>query len=119
MKIFFQLIFITLILLSLFLSLSSSGHTVPVVWNDKLIHCISYFLLMMMLDFSWNSSKQLLIKSVIIIIYSSLIEYAQGYIPGRDTSLADIVANGLGVMLFVAFVPILKRINAYQILKLI
>ncbi len=74
---------------------------------------------MMMLDFSWNSSKQLLIKSVIIIIYSSLIEYAQGYIPGRDTSLADIVANGLGVMLFVAFVPILKRINAYQILKLI
>ena len=72
-----------------------------------------------MLDFSWNSSKQLLIKAVIILIYSGLIEYAQGFIPGRDTSLADMFANGLGVMLFIACVPLLKRMNAYQILKLI
>ncbi|MFK7795477.1 MAG: VanZ family protein [Gammaproteobacteria bacterium] len=108
-----------MILLSLFLSLSSSGHSVPVAWNDKLIHCVSYFFLMMMLDFSWESSKQLLIKAVIILIYSGLIEYAQGFIPGRDTSLADIAANGIGVMLFIACVPILKRMNVYQILKLI
>ena len=74
---------------------------------------------MMMLDFSWRSSKQLLIKAVLIMIYSSLIEYAQGFIPGRDTSIADIVANGIGVMLFIAIVPMLKRINAYKRLKLI
>jgi VanZ family protein len=73
----------------------------------------------MMLDFSWNSSEKLLIKSVLILTYSGLIEYAQGFIPGRDTSLADMAANGLGVMLFIAFVPILKRINTYQMLKLI
>ncbi len=72
-----------------------------------------------MLDFSWKSSEQLLIKSVLILFYSGLIEYAQGFIPGRDTSLADMAANGLGVMLFIAFVPILKRLNTYQMLKLI
>ena len=119
MKIYFQFAFITLIVLSLFFSLSSSGQAVPVQWNDKLIHCISYFLLIMMLDFSWNPSQQLLIKSVFIMIYSGLIEYAQGFIPGRDTSLADIVANGAGVMLFTASVPFLRRINAYKILKLL
>lgn len=74
---------------------------------------------MMMLDFSWKSSEQLLIKAVLVLIYSGLIEYAQGFIPGRDTSLADIAANGVGVILFIAFVPALKRINAYQILRLI
>ncbi len=119
MKIFFQWAFITLILLSLTLSLSSSENVVPGVWNDKLIHCFSYFLLMMMLDFSCCSSKKLLIKAALILIYSGLIEYAQGFIPGRDTSIADMAANGIGVMLFVALVPILKRVNAYQILKLI
>jgi VanZ family protein len=116
---FFQLIFVSMILLSLILSLSSSGQAVPVVWNDKLVHCFSYFLLMMMLDFSWNPSKQLIIKAVLILIYSSLIEYTQGFIPGRDTSIADIVANGVGVMLFIVLVPVLKRINAYKILNLI
>jgi VanZ family protein len=72
----------------------------------------------MMLDFSWYSSKQLLIKAVLILIYSSLIEYAQGFIPGRDTSIADVVANGVGVVVFIALVPILKRNNVYQILRL-
>lgn len=119
MKIIFQLGLVSLILLSLYFSLSAAGQTMPMVWNDKLVHCFSYFLLMMMLDFSWNSSKQLLIKAVLILIYSSLIEYAQGFIPGRETSIADIVANGVGVMLFIALVPSLKRFNVYQILKLI
>lgn len=66
------------------------------MWNDKLIHCFSYFLVMMMFDFSWQSSKQLLSKAIIILVYSSGIEYLQGFIPGRDTSLADIMANTVG-----------------------
>ena len=119
MKILFRVIFASMILLSMLLSLSSSGHALPVVWNDKLIHCASYFLLMMMLDFSWLSSKQLLIKSVLILVYSGLIEYAQGFIPGRDTSLADIAANATGIMLFIICVPMLKRINVYQLLRLV
>ncbi|MFK8027891.1 MAG: VanZ family protein [Gammaproteobacteria bacterium] len=119
MKIFFRVILVSMIISSLFLSLSSAPHSVPMVWNDKLIHCISYFLLMMVLDFSYNASKQLLIKAVLILIYSGLIEYAQGFIPGRETSLADLLANGVGIMLFIALVPVLKQLKAYQFLKLI
>ncbi len=91
----------------------------PVNWNDKLIHCVSYFLLMMVLDFSSNSGKQLLIKAVLILIYSGLIEYAQGFIPGRETSLADIAANATGIVLFIACVPVLKRNKIYQKLRLV
>ncbi|MDW3094409.1 MAG: VanZ family protein [Gammaproteobacteria bacterium] len=115
----FRIVFASMILLSMLLSLSSSGHGVPVIWNDKLIHCISYFLLIMMFDFSWESSKQLLIKSVLILVYSGLIEYAQGFVPGRDTSLADIAANAIGVLLFIICVPVLKRTNVYQALRLV
>ncbi len=73
----------------------------------------------MMLDFSWKSSDQLLIKSVLVLVYGGLIECMQNFIPGREMLFADIVANATGVLLFIACVPYLKRLNAYQILKLI
>ena len=118
MKRFFQLMFITLILLSLILSLSSSGPAAPVELNDKVIHCFSYFMLIMMLDFSWRSGEKLFLKFVVVLTYSCLIEYAQGFIPGRDMSIADIVANGVGALLFISCVPLLKRRMVYTILKL-
>ena len=119
MKVFFQLIFVTLMLLSLYFSLTPTTSTVPMIWNDKLVHCVSYFLLMMTLDFSWKSGQQLVVKSVLVLFYSSLIEYGQSFVPGREMSLADVIANGLGVLFFVALVPLLKRNNTYQRLRLI
>lgn len=117
-KRFFQLVFILLILLSLYLSLSPASSNVPMLWNDKLIHCMSYFALMLTLDFSWISSKQLIAKSMVVLLYSGLIEYGQSYIPGREMSLGDLAANALGILLFVLFVPVLNKNGVYQYLKL-
>ena len=119
MTIFFRIIFLTLILLSLFLSLSPAQHSVPMIWNDKLVHCVSYFLLVMMLDFSWKPGEALLAKSLFIFVYSSLIEFGQSFVPGRDMSIEDIVANCLGVLLFIFIVPLFRRVNIYQTLRLI
>ena len=88
------------------------------VWNDKLVHCISYFLLMMALDFSFRSGKSLLLKSTFVLIYSSLIEYGQSFVPGREMSVGDVIANASGIFVFILLVPILKRMNVYQFLRL-
>ena len=89
------------------------------IWNDKLVHCASYFLLIMTLEFSWKAGQQLVVKSVLVLFYSSLIEYGQSFVPGREMSFADVIANGAGVLLFVALVPLLKRNNTYQRLQLV
>ena len=118
LKRFFQLIFCLLLFLSLFLSLSPASSSVPMIWNDKIIHCISYFVLVMTLDFSCCSGKYLMTKSIAILLYSGLIEYGQSFIPGREMSLADLIANALGILVFLLLVPILKRNNVYSHLKL-
>lgn len=115
---FSQIIFVVLILLSLLLSLSPASTSVPMLWNDKLIHFTSYFVLIMMFDFSWNSSKYLVMKSALVLIYSALIEYGQSFIPGRDMSLGDLAANALGICLFILLVPLIKHQGIYRYLKL-
>lgn len=115
---FFQSVFVLLILLSLYLSLSPAVGSVPMIWNDKIIHCISYFVLMMTLDFSCCTGKRLMIKSTLVLIYSCLIEVGQSYVPGREMSLGDVVANASGIVLFLLLVPLFKRANVYKFLKL-
>ncbi len=107
-----------LILLSLVLSLSPASDSVPMIWNDKVIHSMSYFALMMTLDFSWRSGKQMITKSMLVLFYSGLIEYGQSFVPGREMSLADLMANAMGVLIFLLLVPVLKQNGIYGYLKL-
>ena len=107
-----------MILLSLYFSLIPATQSLPVFWNDKLVHCISYFFLIMTLDFSWQSGEKLIIKGCVILMYSSMIEYGQSFVPGRDMSAGDIAANAMGILMFIFMVPLLKKMNAYQLLHL-
>lgn len=88
------------------------------IWNDKMIHCLSYFTLMMTLDFSWQSGKQLTSKGIMVLLYSGLIEYGQSFVPGREMSVGDVLANASGIVIFLVLVPLLKRSGTYEYLKL-
>ena len=89
------------------------------LWNDKLIHCLSYFALSMTFDFSWKSSEKLVIKSILVFLYSSLIEYGQSFVPGREMSIEDVFANLAGIILFIVCVPLFKRAGTYNFLRLV
>ena len=118
MKVLFQLMFATILFLSLYLSLSPAVQTVPMLFSDKLVHVISYFVLMLTFDFSLKSGELILLKAVFVFLYSCAIEFAQGFVPGREVSLLDISANAAGVIAFMMCVPILKRFNTYRILRI-
>ena len=119
MKAVFQTSFLVLLILSSYLSLTPAQASGPMLSNDKLIHGASYFLFIMMLDFSWRSGRALLAKLFFAFAYSSLLEYGQNFVPSRQMSVEDIIANGLGICLFVLIVPFLKRLNVYQLLRLV
>ena len=114
----FRVILLVLIVLSIYFSLTSSGAiAAPRVW-DKLLHAVGYFALLMALDFSFKPGEHLLAKIVTVFVYSGLIEVAQGFLTSRDASMADMLANGVGIALFCLLVPLLHYLHIYQRLRL-
>ena len=75
------------------------------VW-DKLQHCGAYFLLMLLSG--GNNYSQLLTRGIIVIGFSALLEFIQGFSPGRVPSIADMLANSLGVLLAIGFLSALR-----------
>lgn len=91
----------------LFLSLMPARNVPEVgVWNaDKLVHAGMYFALaMLMLKSQWlsiSSQKYLLVVALVCIGFGSSIEWLQEHCTAdRHFDDLDIVANTLGVVLF-------------------
>ncbi len=66
---------------------------------DKLYHFISYGWLSVLPMIGYSGRKFALTSSFTMILLGVLIEMAQWYVPGRTFSVADIIANTLGVFL--------------------
>ena len=109
--------FFILLLLSAYLSLTPLDHPVsPISW-DKANHFAGYFLLYATLDLGYLTSKKLLAKLALVLGYSVLIEIIQYFIPSRQFSLFDILANFLGILLYLALLPLAFRTKFYTRLK--
>ena len=100
--------------MSLVLSLSPAHITNGLLVNDKLAHFFGYFILMMLLDFAYLSGRHLIFKICVIVSYSVVIEVVQNFIPGREMSLYDGLANVLGVMSFVCLLPYIQKFQLYR-----
>lgn len=69
--------------------------------EDKVVHFIMYFGLMALLTLSFRLEKNFLKKFVTILIFGIVLavmtEIIQSYIPGRDASWGDLIANLIGL----------------------
>ena len=104
--------------MSIVLSLTPAVATMSLSLNDKIVHAAAYFSLMLACDFSWRSGKYLIIKAVLVFVYSGLIEYAQDMVPGRHMSSYDLTANAIGVAAFLLLVPVFNKLQFYRLLRL-
>lgn len=99
--------FILLLLLYSYLSLTGTpGDHVP-LYNDKLMHFAGYTLAGLSLSAA-APNWSLVSKWLFLLCYSSLIEVIQHWVPVREFSLGDILANSLGALAGVglgAFLP--------------
>lgn len=64
---------------------------------DKVIHASAYFALAMLPSIFFKQGRSRLLAILAMIALGGGIEIAQRYIPGRDASALDFVANCLGV----------------------
>ena len=85
------------LLVTTYLSLTSGPPDALEMFSDKIIHCVGYFLLMLSCDFAYFPHTNLLWKILFLFTFSIIIEVLQHFIPHRELSLLDIVANLTGL----------------------
>ena len=93
---------------------SIPGKSVPTVFSltwDKLLHVIEYFFLGI-LGYRAYENKYKYITIVISmfgIVFGCIDEIWQLFIPGRNPSYYDVIADGIGVILGVITIRISKK----------
>ena len=72
--------------------------TGPEIENDKLGHFIAYFALTFNLMLLSKKKQQDYLFLIFALFYGLLMEFLQSFVPGRDSSVHDMLANSLGVV---------------------
>jgi VanZ family protein len=101
------------------------GEAVPdvdIVQIDKVVHFFIFGVLMILSSYAllkmhmlnrWPANP-LMISGIYSITFGSLIEVIQQFVPGRNFSLVDMLANTIGVVLGYAVVIFLRRKNVLK-----
>ncbi len=66
---------------------------------DKVYHFVAYLWLAFVPFLGFQSMKIALVCALLMLPFGIALEYAQGYVLGLYFDVADMIANGLGVVL--------------------
>jgi VanZ family protein len=80
----------------------------PTTGWDKLNHILAFFVLLGLLDNAYPALRWLN-KLFLLLVYGVVIECWQGLLPAREFSLLDVVADGVGLLLYWAIRPLLSK----------
>jgi VanZ family protein len=99
-----------------YLSLKSARHGSPIHINDKIGHFIAYAVLSLnaLAFFQFQKKKQIFWLVLTLVGYGLLMEILQGFVPGREVSAYDLLANSLGVGIGLACFTLWKRYRRYR-----
>ena len=102
----YRFLFCTSVLLISYGAFTPSEGDTSVIFLDKVLHFVAFFILSFLLD---RSTKQPLIsyKALIIclITFALSIEIIQSFLPSRSAELFDLVADLLGILVYLYFAP--------------
>lgn len=94
-----------------FLSLKSVSQQTSIRVNDKVGHFIAYALFSLNALVVWRqrTTKFKLGLGLALVGYGLLMEFLQGFVPGREVSGFDLLANSIGVGIGYLLFSRLKR----------
>jgi len=85
------------LLAATYLSLTSRPPGALEVFSDKILHAVGYFLLFISCNLAYSPYRKLSGKILLLLCYSIIIEIIQHFIPNRQFSGLDILANLTGL----------------------
>jgi len=78
--------------------------------HGNMTHILAFYLLALLIDFAFPNKLPFIAKATVLLGYGLGIEVFQGIFTERTFSLLDVVADIIGVMLYVVSIPILKHL---------
>ena len=80
---------------------------------DKIGHFIAFFILAICFDFATQVEKKISVS--LLVAYGISVEVVQSYIPGREASLGDIIADMAGVAFYFFVVCQTELVKRYKV----
>jgi len=107
----FLVLFIILIIAISVLSLLPPKSGLELGKSDKIYHFLAYAILSLNFGFISTKNRSYFVGIPFLIAYGILIEFFQGFVPGRDPSFYDTLANSVGVFLGFFIFSLFSRIK--------
>ena len=79
-------------------------------WNDKLQHWLAFITISGLVDAAWPNSHFNWKKMLFVMVYGGLIEVLQSFTGYREISGADLLADAVGALSYMALIPLWKKI---------
>ena len=103
------------------MSLKAPSGGMEIQVNDKIGHTLAYFVLTLNLGVLLQK-KNCWIVGIITFSFSAVLEYLQGFVPGRTVSSLDLIANASGAILGVLVLyffhrSLLSLLNRWKLVK--
>jgi VanZ family protein len=77
--------------------------------SDKLRHAFAFAVLAFLVDFSFPASRFGIVKILLLLGYGAAIEAVQYFLPYREASGWDLLADAAGIAAYLLSIPVLKR----------
>jgi len=97
--------------------LAFTDRQIPVVilvW-DKLKHAAAFAALAMLVDFAFPAGRFGAAKMLWLIGYGVMIEVVQYFLPYREPSTLDVLADCVGIALYALAIPVLKHLPGLRL----
>jgi len=82
--------------------------------SDKANHIFAFYVLALLVDFSFPKDNLGFTKVFALLGYGVLIEGIQNFLPHRTTSLLDLLADGAGIAGYRFSLPILRHVPLFR-----
>jgi VanZ family protein len=78
--------------------------------NDKLNHVLAFGALSLLIDWSFPRSRFAAAKIAALLAYGVLIEVVQYFLPTREASSLDLLADGVGIAAYAIGIAMIGRV---------
>lgn len=91
-----------------------NGIQQPFTYGDKALHFLAFYILAVLVDFSFPNRRFGVLKIIMLFGYGVAIEFVQSFLPYRSAETADVVADMLGSFAYAGSIPLFLRIPFYR-----
>ena len=108
----FKILFFIALGIVFILAIVQDDHVqIHYIYADKLKHMSAFFMLSLLLNRASSTLKHRIRNMIALLFFGIFIEVVQLYFPHRESSVADVIADFAGIVLFQVTYSVLKFIQ--------